>query len=448
MPVPTNVRVESNNPLSTIFRWDYSGSDPLHIYKSTDGSSYGYIESLDTATREWTDTDVTAGTRYWYKVTDDEVSYSDAVNVTTHVAATGIVNKTGLSLSDATDLEDLKLQLQAHEQNQNPVDPCVVCPENGALVFDCSFGCIKFEAVASEDINSISIVGCPPLQCPEIDIIIPPDTTREICGWPTACGHEGDECFDAPISGGTEGKTLDQEGQTYQGYGRRLGRSSGGCNPGAGNALTVVADPTSISCNTPVRLEACGGIPPYSWSISGAGALSNTSGPVTIASITPNGDGVAAAIVGLRYDLTPDTTCDSGNGCDGLPAWEYSAGTFQKIYRTYDCDGNVLATELCPDGVCPEIEDIDYCTTPAYVVNADKCSTPNCSGSVQDPNVQIGDKIAAVSVSAANIEWTCDDCEDTANLLDSGDWVPDCVDFGNITVTCTDSVGVSVDTLL
>lgn len=227
-----HVRVEANDIASATLRWDYNGSASVKVYRSTDNISYSLVDTVTstypTIEYEYVDDNTLAErTLYYYKLTDDNgLTYTAPVKVVSYLVAATRGNATSSTVSvmpavfevrpeDFNALVD-KINFDNQARTDQSNTPCEVCSSNGSLVIDCSSGCEWFKAILTEDINSISLIGCD--GCPPVDFVIPPNVSRSVCGWPTGCNYEGDECYDAPIPGGVDGRVAKTNGLTYGGY--------------------------------------------------------------------------------------------------------------------------------------------------------------------------------------------------------------------------------------
>ena len=367
MAAPTSVRCEATSIATVDIRWDYAGGASLAVYLSTDGISYSEITTIDTrvaaGTTLYTSEGLTTGTKYWIKLTDDAGStFSLVVTVWTHSCA-GPVSDSASSLSlppflgddgiTAKRLNEMQRRIEAGLEGTNVApDACTACPVDGAIALDCSSGCINWTIVADEDINSISIDWCEPFDS-TIEFIIPPNTTVGICGFPAGFGFTGDECTQAPISGGTNGRTV-SIGTTGGASGgnvspgktkskpqtqKKLNSTSGGAG-GAGclcvprnGALTIKScnANNSLNCSTTktLKLIACGGRAPYTWSRTGTVQLKGVSGS------TPG-----STATGGTVTVTPPT--NAGGGVGGMAYWK----------SFWVCSG-------CSGGVCNAVTGLD-----------------------------------------------------------------------------------------
>src|SRR6187549_2873889 len=185
MAAPTSVRVEAQSMTTTVIRWEYAGTADVVVYRSTDGSNYSAGADYITAgTEEHTDESLDPGTKYWYKLSDDGGStFSSVVTVYTHFCADQTVSKAFAlprfdeGQEDASQkLNDLAERVERALGDITIPDACIVCPEGGAVVIDCTDGCNSFFVVADQDINSFTINRCGNSD-PRVDIYVPPGTT-------------------------------------------------------------------------------------------------------------------------------------------------------------------------------------------------------------------------------------------------------------------------------
>jgi len=284
----SNVRVEANNIKTTTLRWEKIGAVQVDVsvYRSIDGVSYSLVAGpMSSDIFEYEDTLLDDGTKYWYKLTQDGgATFSDIVTVVTYLASNQGVSRhipillprapeVGAVVGDMGFLQNQQAATQEHTSiaalNLDEDDtPCPTCSVDGALVLDCG-ACNTFRVIMHEDINSITVMGCD--GCPPVDFIIPPGETFGICGWPVgACFYSGDECFQAPIVGGPDGKTAKTTGESFNGYGDvELASSSCVCTSSSSLNIQCCSESCTLSCpdNQTVKLKACQGIGPYTWGI-------------------------------------------------------------------------------------------------------------------------------------------------------------------------------------
>jgi len=98
----------------------------------------------------------------------------------------------------------------------------------------------------------------------------------------------------------------------------------------------------AIDCGDTVRLKACGGIGPYTWSKTGDVTLSSTHGiAVSVTTVQPAQ--VPGVFPGYQVFLTYQAVgaaCSDGADSGG-PGFEFQNATLPSTLRTYyDCDGN------------------------------------------------------------------------------------------------------------
>src|SRR5690242_12718364 len=357
MAAPTSVRVEATSITTTTLRWTYGGSNNIGIYRSTDGASYSVIASVLSTVTSYDDTGLSVGTKYWYKLSEDDGSnFSSVVTVYTHSCqgpistaddavvlprfdskeTQGLFGDTSqvpgfidMNSQETIDrMNDMARRIEAAFNGQEVApDACIACPEDGAVVIDCSSGCKDWEVVADTDINSVSINWCGNFDG-SIDFIIPPNTTVGICGFPAGFGFSGDECTQAPLSGGTNGRRMraafsgggsgggtagggpTSRPSTNKGIGNGTGSGTGG---GGGSACTCVPANGAVtikSCNAnnsldcsgnkSLKLIACGGRGPYTWAKTGS---------ITLQGTTDDSPGTTAT--GSRITVRPPTNSGS-----------------------------------------------------------------------------------------------------------------------------------------
>jgi len=230
MAAPTNPRVESTQSDANVVRWTDNGGASNDVYRSTDGSSYAEIAAdVALGVQLYTDQDITAGVKYWYKVTNDNGStFSSAVTVVTQTCPDLTLRRQAIPHFDEGDtaerLNSIAEQVQANNNrvvfiggySPSPFDQCVACPgADGELVLDCSAGCGSFLVVVTADINSITLIGCAGV-CPPIDFEIAAAADIGICGWPLECDNQGDDCFYGRVAGGSNGQVIKTNGQAVE----------------------------------------------------------------------------------------------------------------------------------------------------------------------------------------------------------------------------------------
>ena len=453
MAAPTSVRVEATSISSTLLRWVYGGSNLVEVYRSTDGSVYASVAIIAVGTVTYTDTELTAGTKYWYKLTDDNGStFSSVVTVYTHFCV-DVDGEDQLRLprhgggDPVEEFDEMAIRIEQvlGDRVLNP-QQCAKCPSDGAIVLNCSDGCHDFVIIADEDINSVSIQWCDQGEG-NIELIIPPNTTRQICGWPGGMGFSGDECFRAPIVTGSAGKSMNVgmgpgakalpgSTQSRTGYTRGGGRSSGGstgapsctCVPNGQGALTIKScnANNSLACSgaKSLTLIACGGRPPYTWSNTGSVTLSRTSGGSIV--VTPPAN-AGSGVAGQAYDIEGYNcnVCFTGTCLNAAVAKEIIFGCNDQVLT---CDAGPLSGPCSP-------------TAPSAASMT--CHNGNCAGT---PGA-----ISCTGVTACNDtsfgNLTTAFCDGrTAPMIAAG-CVPCGVNSG-ATVTVTDAVGVAVTVIL
>lgn len=393
MAAPTNVRVEATSISTTVLNWT-SGSGNTSVWRSTDGISYTNITSILPATTTYTDTGLAAETKYWYKLSDDDgATFSSVVTVWTHSCGLAGSADSGLQIPD-DNVEDLARRVEElfHEKILDATR-CLVCQSDGRVVIDCADGCDAFDVLADGDINSVTIQNCSPDT--DVDFLIPPNTTRKICGFPRGLGFSGDECFQAPIVAGPNGATASIRGdgsKTRPGVGVTPNSGGGGggaactCVPGRNNALVIKScnANNSLNCTSTksLKLIACGGKGPYSWTKTGSVTLTGPQAGATAGS-TAEGSTVTvrpptnsgSAVAGNAYTLYYLYCQQQGSGAGVCAGVKFNVFDWRKYgcndVATTSCTGNTVDGTGC--AVSP--------TSPCKAGDCDSnCTSGNCSG--------------------------------------------------------------------
>ena len=461
MAAPTAVFVESNSITTATLYWTYGGAAAISVWRSTDGVTYAEATSASlndrvlAGTTTYVNTGLAAETRYWYKLSDDlGATFSSVVTVVTHTCPGSMGGDNELSLprfsDDVNATIDLNNMAERIEQVLigrvlNPGE-CIVCPTNGAVVIDCSDGCQKFLIVADEDINSISINGCneAPL---EIEVILPANTTREICGFPAGFGFGGDECRQMPwVTGSTGGSIQVTGGNSSTGsrgrpsYNRPTGGGSGGGGAGGGGCTcTPVNGGLTIKCCTAncsltcgstkeLKLVVCGGKGPYNWSRTGSVSLKGATSPAaastatgTTITVTPpaNTGSAEAGTAYVKYggDCGVGGSGGSCNRVDGASV--PSIGVFTE---THGCNDQIIAA----------------CSETAAIARTGQCGTANTSiGGANCGSV-------AICQTAGSCSGSCD--SRSAAMIAAG--CAPCGSSSGNTVSVTDTNGVVATIIL
>jgi hypothetical protein len=459
----TNVRVEATGQGSTKLRWDYDAVADVGIYRSTDGSSYSLVTTVDNLIEEYDDTGLANKTKYWYKLSDDVGStFSSVVTVVTHVIRSkhqGNASRFAPGLDGDFALTTVGGAVANEITSQTQSQPCGLCIVDGAIVIDCTSGCDWFQVVVDQDINSISLLGCD--DCPNVDFVIPPDTERGICGWPSGCDYFGDECFQGPIPGGPNGRTAKTNGLSYDGYGPPPGLSPSDCQcpPSTELSIKCCEDSCVLDCadNSSVRLRACGGLAPYEWSVTGSATLSSSTGTRTTVSVNQSG-GTPGQAAFLINGMMRAQWYDNGN-CGG--GGNLGEGTISSLLRgtVVDCFGD--PTGGTSTGLTSLSATIDRCGGGTGNLTLPDASIHSQVGfPLHQADVTVSIHIAS-SPSLANEyngsatlgQTAVSTFEDnpltpstidlrTQDMIDDG--CVDCSDLGEILVTLTDAAGVSV----
>jgi hypothetical protein len=408
MAAPTNVRVEATSTTTTVLRWSYAGAASVTVYRSTDGVSFAAVSGavLPPTTLTYTDTGLSPATKYWYKLTDDAgATFSSVVTVWTHVCLDNPDGSEVFALprfsgeeQDSAQLNDMAQRIE-EVLGTRVMEPqqCARCPVDGALVLDCSSGCKQWIVVADEDINSISMQWCDGGDT-SIDFVIPPNTTRQICGFDSRFGFSGDECFSAPIVAGSNGRTMTVGGSGPQGnkgipsasgskpgYGGGTGRGGGsGCNcvpSGQGvNNLTIKScnANNSLDCSSAkkLQLKACGGLSPYTWSKTGSVTLSPTTGSTTTVSPPTNSGSAVVGVAYIKRHYICSSSFCSGTNCTNVQA---------ESEIPFSCADVPSPCQAVSGGVAPSGAAVGAVCCPE--VGEERCPSGTCAGSGFGPGV-------------------------------------------------------------
>lgn len=372
-------------------------------------------------------------------------------------------------------LDEMAQSIEDKFNNQvvtNP--PCDVCTvTDGAVVLDCH-QCSSFEIVVDADINSITLKNCDrPGQ--RIDLNFNPTGDFEVTGFPSsllcpACGDNenplrltqgnvfplsilnnaagrgvaggagsgaGSSCVLSCINSGLQaGGDL---AAVIQSCIEQCQEPAGGSGGGGGGALCAcvpddpveqllkVVECTQIDCTDPspsAELEACGGNPPYTWSITGAenATLTETGGINSGVTLTP----------GPNDPTVAGTAIQKQECCDGSPPATANA------FADFGCDDLLItcgrAGPTCVGGgICS-------CTTPVTCLGGN----PNgCTGSV--PCLQACASLLADGGPGGAVGTQVD--MRTQAMIDQG-CAPCALTLNGAVVTVTDSDGTSVATVI
>ena len=211
MAVPaaaSDVRAESRSFDSVTVTWaDNSDNETgFKVQRAPFGGSFATIATTAADVETYTDDTVAEGTRYEYKIVatngDGDAAASNTVNVVVQVCEGDVGHPSAITLPRLTgerqQSDELNSAMQKIEEvlarRDMGIQDCLICPSNGAVVLDCSDACQHFTVTVTEDITSISIVGCENAPLSIIEFVVPAGASRRICGFPIGFGFEGGEC--------------------------------------------------------------------------------------------------------------------------------------------------------------------------------------------------------------------------------------------------------------
>ena len=374
MAAPTSVRVESTSQNTATTRWVYAGAALISVYRSPDGITYAEVTVPNTrvaiGTLVYVDVDLVAGTKYWYKLSDNVGStFSSVVTVITHACTPRAPSGSDLSLPRFNDVgatNTLKGELppglnaasaftgdelnttgpyiesnnviQPREEmpHHQPIDPqtlddamqqiesvvsdtvlgrqdCQACVEDGAIVFDCATGCSEFETVVSEDVNSITIQRCDDKDI-SVNWIVPTGTFG-IGGWPNGQGYSGDEAFRAKVTGPRTLRTpLGKSGGGPKSKPGMPRRSTSGGSPGAGSCACIPGSQNQLT------IKSCTASNSLSCSTTKSLQLKACGGQAPY-NWSKTGAVVLSASIGVTITVTPPVNTGSGTHAGAAAYW-------------------------------------------------------------------------------------------------------------------------------
>ena len=338
MAAPTDVDAEGTSITTIQVWWTYSGGNAIGIYTSTDGVIFALAATAAIAAVTYELVGLATATKYWIKVTDDlGGTFSSTVTTHTHTCLRGQGDLQGFTLprfdgseQQSSDLNNMaeRIEVMLGGKVLAP-GTCVACPEDGALIIDCLASCDNWVVIADEDVDSITINNCDERPV-NIEFLVGPNVTRRICGWPAGFGFGGDECRRTPFVTGATGGSISagtSSGSSNASPAKSAGKNSysGGISKGVGGGSGCTCTPrngalTIKSCNSnnslncsstkSLKLIACGGKEPYTWSNTGSVTLSRTSDTSVI--VTPPAN-TGSAVAGIAY-VKHGGICAGGGG--------------------------------------------------------------------------------------------------------------------------------------
>ena len=468
------LEIESISVDSVNLRWldSVDPTDTFEIWRSEDGSNFDQIDTTAASATTYEDSGLEPETRYWYKVINEAAVESAEKSVVTQACWTpSATNELAMALptSDqevtSDEFNDAMRRLEAIIRNQSGENrDCVACSVNGALVLNCSEGCRDFVVDISEDINSISIIGCEGGGPGSVEFEVPAGECYAVCGFPAGFGFSGQECFDTEICGGDDGRGVKVAWSGGSGTGGSSGAAGGfggaagvkantpsgagsgagigGGGGGGGGTLTITclkddgsANSTcSMHCGTDkaMKFRVNGGRPPYTVSsnVSGATVTKTSSNIYRVTPPANSGSAVAGvayrkAFVGCDSGALNATICASV-GCDDVAI---SCGSHVDIPGS-ECGGSAPCGEAW--------ENAAPCLT--IGTHGSNCTSGFCSGT---PGARIGvaQNVCADLGNTLPGGATCD--ARTAGMISSG-CAPCGVVMAGSTFSVTDSLGVTV----
>lgn len=335
-------------------------------------------------------------------------------------------------------------------------DPCIICPESGCIVLDFS-ECNNFDVLVTEDITCMRMVGegAPGI----INFVIPPNTTRHLCGFPVAWGGDGTEC-DVDLAGGARGSTfgfghsgsgggsagggmgkpgIPKKNPTSDGSGGGGAGGSGGdcaCIPEDGHLTLIVCEEVNCSDTSPkFVVKACGGMPGagYSWSFTGDGVGTISGRDLADFSLAPP-ENAGSAVAGDAYVYhSLGWTGESVNIC-----------VCECRKCIYGCDDLINTQSTIDNNKCSGMETSH--ATGVNGVTSDCSGVFNCVPPAQPAACSCAEGLAALShVAVCTNKTGFGNLEDvrTAQMITDG-CEPCGLTMGTAVVTVTDALGTSV----
>jgi hypothetical protein len=417
---PTNVYSEAVGIGTIVIYWLYSGSNPLQIYRSTNGVDFAEITFVPTSFRTFDDSGLLKGTKYYHKLSDDNGStFSDVVSATTHICAeNGNLVENELALprmftggDPSIEFNELALKVEAAFKRTvlNESGTCNACITDRTLVIDCQSGCRNFNVLTDQDINSISVINCDQIEDGTISFVVPPNATRRIGGWPRGFGFTGNE---SSVSGGDGGRVIiekvgdglnvnQQSGRSRPGTQTEGGGQSGGqessttpdgspceCLPTTSGGLRIQSCGSnntsgSLGCsgaNPQLNLVACGGNGPYTWTFTGD--INIVSGGNRAAIIPPTNAGSAVAGVAYTKNLGFYNTA-----CSVCNTFTFGGGS---CGAQYNCDDSLVGGDCGLGGaLCDHNCDNPVCSVTPCNTGGAGCQCDTCSGTVSSACTEI-----------------------------------------------------------